>query len=227
MDTIKNILEVAMHLRLSILFVLLLASCGGGGAGNPGTTGTANTWGIITASISPGVDSSSNATTSPLAAAGRDVDIFQTANCSTATGNTAAPVPEPFTDHDAIATFLLTASNPGEDVQDHIVEGYRIDYTTETLGAPPIQSYQSGAQTLVLQQDKQVTLQVALVDIGRKLKLAADLTSGQYKPQYAFPTYTAVYTFFGHDIYGNSFQTVVQTSFEVGDFNYCPATTGG
>ncbi|MFI5296226.1 MAG: hypothetical protein ACHQ0Y_14530 [Thermodesulfovibrionales bacterium] len=222
MDTIKKFLEVAMHLRLSILFVLLLSSCGGGSAGNPGTQIGGGSWGVITASIAPGVDSSSSSSssTTTLAARGRDVDIFQTANCST---SPTTPVPEPFTDHDSIVTLTLSAANPKEPVQNYIVEGYRIDYTTETPGAPPIASFTSGSQSMILEQDKSLTQQVVMVDISRKLKLAQDLTSGQYQPAATYPTYTAIYTFYGHDIYGNAFQTVVQTNFEVGDFNYCPA----
>jgi len=199
---------------------LLLASCGGGGAGNPGTTGTDKTWGVITGTITPGVSdtSSTGGTTTTIAATGRNVDIFRNPDCD---GNPGTNDPEPFTEHPAMVKLTLKSSNPNDPTSEHIIERYEINYTTETPGAPPIQSFQSGYQTIVLKPDTETEFQVVMVDIPRKLKLYEDLMSGQYTPQYQVLTYTAVYTFYGKDIYGNPFQTVLQTNFDVGDYDYC------
>lgn len=200
-----------------VLIALILTACGGGGAGNPGTTGTDKTWSIITASITPGTDSTGTS------AKGRSVDIVQQADCD---GNPETNDPEPFTEHPATIKVTVTGSNKNEPPADHIIEGYRIDYTVETYGAPPIQSFLSGSQTIVVKPDTETEFQVVMVDIPRKIKLLEDLSSGRYSPQYEFLTYTAIYTFYGKDVYGNPFQFVAQTNFDVGNYNYC-TTTGG
>lgn len=198
---------------ITLVVVCLLLSACGGGAGNPGTTGTDKTWSVIVASITPG--SGGNGTA---AAEGRNVDIVQNPDCD---GDPQTKDPEPFTEHPAVVKVTVTGSNKNETPSDHIIEGYRIDYTVETYGAPPIQSFQSGSQTVVLKPDTETEFQVVLVDIPRKLKLYDDITSGRYSPQYEYLTYTAIYTFYGKDIYGNPFQFVVQTNFDVGNYNYC------
>lgn len=195
-----------------LIFFLLLLSCGGGGAGNPGTQGTDKTWSIITASIQPGAEGTN------MAASGRNVDILQEHDCD---GNPQTNDPEPFTEHIAVVKVTVTASNKNEPIADHIIEGYRIDYTVETPGAPPIQSFLSGSQTVVLKPDTETEFQVVMVDIPRKLKLLDDLRSGRYAPQYDYLTYTAIYTFYGKDTYGNPFQFVVQTNFDAGNYDYC------
>ncbi|MBE0427616.1 MAG: hypothetical protein IBX72_13350 [Nitrospirae bacterium] len=196
------------------LFSITLPACGGG-TGNPGSEGLDKTWGIITAEIMPGVEVSDYKN---FAAQGRSVDVFQNHDCD---GNPESNDPELFTEHPARVNITLTPSNDNIPTAEHIIEGYRIDYTTETPGAPPIQSFTSGSQTIVLKPDTETSFYVVMVDISRKIKLAEDLTYGQYQPQYQYPTYTAIYTFYGKDIHGNSFQTVVQTNFDVGDYDYC------
>lgn len=199
-----------------MLFCLLffLQSCGGG-AGNPGSEGLDKTWGIIIANIQPGADE----VFSQISARGRSVDIIQNPDCD---GNPSTYDAEPFTEHTARVTVTLKSSNENNPTAEHIIEGYRIDYTTETPGAPPIQSFTSGSQTIVLKPDTETSFNVVLVDIPRKLKLYEDLLSGQYEPQYFYSTYTAIYTFYGKDIYGNKFTSVVQTNFDVGNYDYCP-----
>jgi hypothetical protein len=212
------ITKTNLYFLVSVLFFAIvsitLQACGGG-AGNPGSEGLDKTWGIITADIQPGVGDSDN---SNIAAQGRSVDIFQNPDCD---GNADTSDPEPFTEHPAMVTMTLKSSNKETPTAEHIIEKYRVDYTTETPGAPPIQSFTSGYQTIVLKPDTKTSFNVVLVDIPRKLKIVEDLISGHYQPIYQYPTYTAIYTFYGRDIYGNPFQTVVQTNFDVGNYDYC------
>ncbi|MCX8030333.1 MAG: hypothetical protein N3A59_01975 [Thermodesulfovibrionales bacterium] len=218
-----------------ILFLpIFLISCGGGGAGAPGTSGTDDIGVIIEAQIRPYFLTaewaiSTSETTSTISFTGNftsSVDVTQ-GDCD--------PDPtiielEPFAEHSAVLvvnTKLLNPSSPFKPGTLYITE-YRIDYfrSTDSLGAPPIESDKrfvfipievpSGAG------NRYNASSVVFFDLIRKFKYVEMLNSGMYtsKPG-LLNNYTAEYTFFGKDSFDKSFSFKIRHDFTIGSFNNC------
>ena len=204
------------------LFFLSQVSCGKQ-PGQPGSTG--DTGLILTATLTPfynAVDTDS-------------VDVQQDV-CSPG----PPPVLEIFTDHQAIATFNATLERPDLTVLPGTlyIQQYTIDYyrSSDSVGAPPITS-DSLYTTIVIPSPAigsttptTVTATLLLVDLTRKAQYLSDMQSGQYTAALGnsdlINNYTAVYTFYGVNDFGDSFSIQATTNFQIGLFDYC-ATTGG
>ncbi len=198
----------------SLLFSVLLWGCGSG-PGSPGGQGTEDTGVILEATIIP----TYNATDT------YSVDVFQQV-C------TVGPPPEfeVFTDHSAKVTISSRLLNPTSTFQPGTlyIDKYTVEFrrSTDSIGAPPIESdtrYKSiiitppsGAGTNTLEDT------LILVDLIRKDKYATDMLSGQFTSGLAYiNNYTATYTFYGQNQFGDSFSFKAQIDFQIGSFDYC------
>ncbi len=198
----------------SLLFSVFLWGCGAG-PGAPGSQGTEDTGVMLEATIIPtynGIDTYS-------------VDAFQQI-CS------AGPpaVYEDIADHSARVTISSRLLNPTSTFQAGTlyIEKYTVEFrrSTDSIGAPPIESdtrYKSivitppsGAGTNTLEDT------LILVDLKRKEQYSTDMLSGMYTSGSAYlNNYTATYTFYGQNQFGDSFSFTVQTDFQIGSFDYC------
>lgn len=198
-----------------LLFSVLLWGCGAG-PGAPGGQGTEDTGVILEATIIPtynGTDTYS-------------VDVIQDV-CDVG----PPPVYEVFTDHSARVTISSRRLNPTSTFQPGTlyIEKYTVEFrrSTDSIGAPPIESdtrYKSiiitppsGAGT------NTVTDTVILVDLIRKDKYATDMLSGMYTSAGSayLNNYTATFTFYGQNQFGDSFSFKAQTDFQIGSFYNC------
>ena len=193
----------------------ILAGCGGGGPGSPGSQGTEDTGVMLEATIIPtynGADTYS-------------VDVFQQV-CD------EGPPPEfeVFTDHSATVIIRSRLLNPTSTFQAGTlyIEKYTVEFrrSTDSIGAPPIESdtrYKSivitppsGAGTNTLEDT------LILVDLIRKDKYATDMLSGMYTSGSAYlNNYTATFTFYGQNQFGDSFSFTTQVDFQIGSFDNC------
>lgn len=207
----KSLLFVIYHLSFIVLF---LWGCGAG-PGSPGSQGTEDTGVILEATIIPtynGTDTYS-------------VDAFQQI-CS------AGPpaVYEDIADHSARVTISSRLLNPTSTFQAGTlyIKKYTVEFrcSTDSIGTPPIESdtrYKtiiitppSGAGTNTLEDT------LILVDLIRKDKYATDMLSGMYTSGSAYlNNYTATFTFYGQNQFGDSFSFTVQTDFQIGNFDNC------
>jgi hypothetical protein len=65
---------------------------------------------------------------------------------------------------------------------------------------------------------------LTLVDLVRKLQYQDDVLSGRYSSAPAYiNNYTAVYTFYGKNDFGENFTIKATMNFQIGDFDYCSA----
>lgn len=201
------------------LFFLSQVSCGKqpGQPGSDGDTGL-----ILSATITPhynGVDTKS-------------VDVRQEV-CDPG----PPPVLEIFTDHQAIAVFTATLERPDLTVlpgtlyiQQYTVDFYR---SSDSVGAPPIASDRRFTTIVIpppaigTTTPTTVTATLILVDLPRKQQYLNDMTL--VPPQFTsalggialINNYTAVYTFYGTNDFGDSFSIQATTDFQIGLFDYC------
>jgi len=204
------------------LFFLSQASCGK----QPGQPGSAGDTGLIlSATLTPhynGTDTYS-------------VDVHQEV-CDPG----PPPVLEIFTDHNAVATFTATLERPDLTVLPGTlyIQQYTIDFyrSSDSVGAPPIASDRR-FMTIVIPPPAvgsttptTVTATLVLVDLTRKLQYYNDMLTGQFTSALnntdLINNYTAVYTFYGQNDFGDSFSIQATTNFQIGLFDYC-ATSGG
>jgi len=197
------------------LLAILLAGCGGGGPGSPGSSGSENT----------GVALSATVVGSYQGAATNSVDAFPD-QC----GTPPATTPEFFADHQATVTFTARLLNPGSDFQAGklYIEKYTVEFrrSSDSIGAPPIES-DTRYQTIEIPApigagEVTVTTDIILVDILRKDQYRGDMLSGRYSSGSAYiNNYTAIYTFYGQNEFGENFKVQTQMNFQIGNFNNC------
>jgi hypothetical protein len=204
-----------------LLLSALLSGCGGG-PGSPGSQGNEGTgMNISVADISFAKNTNAD-TQSP------NVDAFQEI-C------TPGPPPkfEPFRDHTAVVTFTATLLNPRTTfpVGDLFIQKYTVDFRAknDSIGAPPIEQF-IGFPNVTIPAPvgtatSSVDATVMLVDLTRKFKYAADMTTNppSYTSSSSFiNNYTATYTFEGQNANGVHFTLVGQTDIAIGDYANCP-----
>jgi len=199
----------------SLLFSVLLWGCGAG-PGSPGGQGTEDTGVILEAAIIPtynGADTYS-------------VDAFQQV-C------TVGPPPtyEVFTDHAAKVTISSRLLNPNSKFQPGTlyIEKYTVEFrrSTDSIGAPPIESDTRYKSIVITPPSGAITNTLddtlILVDLIRKDKYATDMLSGMYTSAgFAYlNNYTATFTFYGQNQFGDSFSFTTQLDFQIGNFDNC------
>ncbi|MEW6585617.1 MAG: hypothetical protein AB1442_08405 [Nitrospirota bacterium] len=193
------------------LVAAVLYGCGGG-TGSPGSGGTEDTGVVLDAEV-----------------IGLYLDE-NTGSCD-AFRDMCEDEPEPFTDHQANATFTATLINPNPTVRPGTlyIDKYTVEFrrSNDSLGAPPIET-DTRFVTIVIFPPLSGTISsvttgtVTLVDLIRKEKYRDDVLSGLYDYHLAFiNNYTAVFTFFGKNEYGEDFKVKTQIDFQIGNFDYC------
>jgi hypothetical protein len=198
-----------------LLFTVFLWGCGSG-PGSPGSQGTGDTGVMLDATIIPtykGANTSS-------------VDAFQDI-CSAG----PPPVYEVFTDHSATVTINARLLNPNTTFQPGTlyIEKYTVEFrrSADSIGAPPIQSDTRYNSIIITPPTgtgvTTVTDTIILVDLIRKDKYATDMLSGMYTSAGSayLNNYTATYTFYGKNQFGDSFSFTAQVDFQIGDFDNC------
>jgi hypothetical protein len=202
-------------LLLIIILSFLIAGCGGGDQpGSPGSHG--DTGIIIDATVAPkGSD---------------DVDAFQEV-CSPG----PPPTLEKFTEHLATVTINARLENPDLSITpgNLYIEKFTIDFvpSNDSLGGPPIPSF-TGYTQITIQAPTgtgttTVTQDVMLIDLPRKNKYSSDMLSGAYSSALGstagafINNYTAIYTFYGKNDYGDSFSFQTHVLFVIGNFDLC------
>jgi hypothetical protein len=198
-----------------LLLAVILVGCGGGGPGSPGSSGSENTGVKVDASVQGSYDG--NPTYS--------VDVFQDV-CDLG----PPPVYEIFTDHQATVTFTARLINPDATFQAGklYIEKYTVEFrrSTDSLGAPPIES-DTRYKTIEIPApigagEVTVTTSIILVDLLRKDQYAEDMLSGRYSSGLAYlNNYTAIFTFYGQNEFGENFKIKAQMDFQIGNFDYC------
>lgn len=211
-----------MKKRYFLLFILYIAAMSvilsgcGSGAGAPGSKGIEDTGVQVSAVVSGlylGEDTYS-------------VDVFQDI-CEEG----PPPVYENFTDHQAEVTFFASLINPNPTIQPGIlyIDKYTIEYrrSNDSLGAPPIEQ-DTRFETLIITPPQSgtgttsSTWTIKLIDLVRKEKYGDDVLSGRYDYHLAYiNNYTAIYTFYGQNEYGEDFSVKTQVDFQIGWFDYC------
>jgi hypothetical protein len=127
---------------------------------------------------------------------------------------------------DVGAIANITAEAIDEDLPENTLylEGYKVSYSTSSVGAPPLAS----ASYLKSGTLPAGSLSVVLIDGDSKQRYLKDVTSGGYSPSEEFPTYTAGFEFYGEDIYGSGFGVVASVTFSIGRYTACtPSLTPG
>lgn len=201
-------------LYISVLSVILYGC--GGGAGAPGSKGTEDTNVILDAQV-VGLYLGGNT---------NDVDTFWSI-CDEG----PPPVYEAYTAHQAEVTFTASLINPNPTIKPGTlyIDKYTIEYkrSNDSLGAPPIEKatlFKSITIAPPLAGTGTTTVQTSifLVDIPRKEQYSDDVMSGRYSYHpYYLNNYTAIYTFYGKNDYGESFSIKAQMDFVIGSFDYC------
>lgn len=209
---------------LALLFIIgLLTSCGGGGAGAPGSCNSENTGVILDVSISPFYQNIDNLTSS--------VDIIQNI-CISGTPPDIIDYDEYFADHSSLININARLINPNPSIQPGTlyIEKYTIKFvrSTDSIGAPPIESdtrYQTIVVTPPLSGTGTTNTKAsgAFVDLIRKEKYLKDIQGGQYNSNLPH-NFTAIFTFEGKNQYDKSFCAVATTNFQIGSFDYCSIT---
>jgi hypothetical protein len=198
-----------------LLLAIILVGCGGGGPGSPGSSGSENTGVMVDASV---VGSYNGVATN-------SVDAFPD-QC----GTPPATTPEFFADHQATVTFTARLLNPDATFQAGklYIEKYTVELrrSTDSLGAPPIES-DTRYNTIEIPapigaSEVTVTTNIILVDLLRKDQYAVDMLSGRYSSGQAYlNNYTAIFTFYGQNQFGENFKIKTQMDFQIGNFNNC------
>jgi hypothetical protein len=202
-------------LYISILSVILYGC--GGGAGGPGTSGTEETGVVLDVQTPVGLYLDENT---------NSVDVFQQI-CDEG----PPPEYEQFTDHEATVAFNTSLINPNPTIKPGTlyVEKYTIEYkrSNDSLGAPPIEK-DTRYETIVIpvpltgNGTSGTNATLILIDLVRKEKYYDDVLSGRYDYHLAYiNNYTAIYTFYGQNEYGENFTAKAQMNFQIGSFDYC------
>jgi hypothetical protein len=97
------------------------------------------------------------------------------------------------------------------------LEGYEVDFTPETSGAPPIEGL-SASESRALPV---AGLKLLFIDPGRMAKYLEDIAGGGYSPEGA--VYTVEYIFHGKDLHGSDFGTVARSTFSIPGYAGCEA----
>jgi hypothetical protein len=202
----------------AVLTAVLLVSCGSG-PGQPGNWGSEETNVIISATVAP-IDNFARKAESP------NVDVVADLCDPTDLASW-----DGIADHDG--HMNINAMKAAEELPSGVqyIERYKVEFFTETLGAPPIETFLSGYETKVIDCSGEkctsetpgaLEFDAVLMNLERKLKYVDDVTSGQYGITLNdYPTYVAKYTFYGQDQYGNDFGFVAQTVFRPGWYLVC------
>jgi hypothetical protein len=201
-------------LALSSLIFAFLFGCGGG-SGSPGSSGSENTGVKVDASVQ-GLY---------LGQATYSVDAVQSL-CQEG----PPPVYEDFTDHQATVTFTARLINPGSSFQAGklYIEKYTIEFrrSSDSIGAPPIE-FDTRYKTIEIPApisagEVVVETDILLVDLLRKAQYLEDMLSGRYSSgPYYLNNYTAIFTFYGQNEFGESFKVKAQMDFQIGNFDNC------
>jgi len=153
------------------------------------------------------------------------------------------PVDEIFTDHNATVTFSASLiGNAPTNVTRIRLTRYTISYTLNpgsdnpALGPaiPPFQASNFGTgETIDISVGGTTTIDLSLFDLQQKRDFVCtvDAPSDQCTQVFNgigasfidFPSYTAHYTFFGEDDYGNEVFATGATEIKIGHYDYCPA----
>lgn len=207
-----------MKKRYFLLFIMYIAAMSvvlsgcGGGAGQPGSKGTEDTGVIVNAHVEGlYLDSLTYS-----------VDAFR---------DICDEEYEAFTDHQAAVTFSasLINSNPTIKPGTLYIEKYTIEYrrANDSLGAPPIEM-DTRYKSIIISPPLSGTgssiteTSILLIDLARKEKYEDDMLSNRYSSHYSYiNNYTAIYTFYGKNEYGENFSIKAQMDFQIGWFDYC------
>jgi hypothetical protein len=138
-------------------------------------------------------------------------------------------VPEVFTDHQAEVTFTASLINPNPTIKPGTlyIDKYTVEYkrSNDSLGAPPIEM-DTRYDTIIIAPPlsgtgaTSITTTVTLIDLVRKEKYYDDILSGRYNYHSAYiNNYTAIYTFYGKNEYGENFTIKTQMNFQIGWFD--------
>jgi hypothetical protein len=201
----------------------LLAGCGDevGGSGQCGGVGDTGTC-IKIESISPTYEVGGGEDIS-------NVDAFMDV-CSV-DEQTGEQTFEVITDHGANVTFR-NETMPGaanDTSRDVTITQYTLTYTLNRCpsGAtcPQLSSIVSPGQSILLRANETVTVPLKFVDLATKMEYAEGVGGSLFPPHGAsaveFPSYDAVYTFEGTDIYNNPVALQGSAEFTIGDYNNC------
>lgn len=208
------------YVLLFLLYIaamsIILSGCGSG-AGAPGSKGTEDT-GVILEGQIVGLYLDLNTD---------DVDAFQ-ADCDP---DPATVEPEEFTAHQAEVTFTASLINQNPTIKPGTlyIDKYTVEYkrSNDSLGAPPIEKdtrFQSITIVPPLSGPNMTITEtrVMLVDLPRKDQYYDDVVSGRYSYHPAYiNNYTAIYTFYGKNDYGENFTLKAQMDFQIGAYDYC------
>jgi hypothetical protein len=204
----RGILSIILF--ASLIAVLLLWGCGGGGPGSPGSTGCEDYGLICEATIEPIY----RGTPTP------DVDAIQFCPDGSL---------EPFEAHVANITINLRLINPNASITPPplYIEGYTIEYRRldDSIGAPPIEQYSDYITASITPPTgtgiNTYTFPGMFVDLIRKRQYADDMRSGRFSSSENFINhYTAIYTIHGK-IMGDKVTIQGTHSFYIGDYNNC------
>ncbi len=192
--------------RLFVLFLgvftLFVSGCGSGPSSSPASISN-NTW--YNMSVSVPMDS-----TNPRSCK-MDVDVFPDP-CSDG---------QYLVDHTTSVSIALTRVDPYTDPGPLFLEKYTVDYIPSVPGSPIIPEM-TVYQTLQLAEGGN-TFQAVVMDVGRKQDFATLFATDQY-PQSILPvSYTAVFTFYGQNSYGQPWVFQAYAPIYVGEYNECVA----
>lgn len=197
-----------------LLLVIIASGCGGG-PGSPGSSGSENTGIKVDASVQGLYQGDPT----------YSVDAFQDI-CDLG----PPPVYEVFTDHNATVTFTARLINPGSTFQAGklYIEKYTVEFrrSSDSIGAPPIES-DTRYKTIEIPaptggSEVTVTTDIILIDLLRKAQYAEDMFSPMYSSGPAYlNNYTAIFTFYGQNEFGENFKVKAQMDFQIGNFDNC------
>ncbi len=210
------------------ILMFILSSCGGGGAGAPGTGGSGDTGVLINPELITFYSGIGYK--------------FEQEKCEF-TEMTGDPFNynvdiSSFGNHKALLVVRTSIINPQTTFQPGAlyIEKYTIEYrrSTDAIGAPTIETYTAWKTIYVpvptlddLKKDPPVNLRCTLfpqpeiifLDEARKKKYKEDVLSGRFAYTGNFINhYTAIYRFEGKNIHGKSFDFIVTRDFTIGDF---------
>lgn len=150
-----------------------------------------------------------------------DVDAFQNPDCD---GDATTSDSEPFTSHTAVVTLTMdlmpnVTSPPAPEFV--TIEGYSVTYTpspTNTVSAPPLTG-QTFGETIKIGAGETVEAELEMVPLQIKDEYVA--AGGAFEGA----IYRAVYTFQGKSQFNEEFAIGGNTTFTIGAFNNCGASS--
>lgn len=140
---------------------------------------------------------------------------------------------EVITDHNASVTFRNDPL-PGADSdtgRDVTITRYVVSYTLNRCpsGAtcPQLASVSPPGQSILIRAGGTVATELKFVDLATKMEYAEGVGDNLFPPHTAaaveFPSYNAVYTFEGTDVFNNPIALQGSAEFTIGDYNNCDA----